>query len=169
MRHPSLLLIYILILTFSAAAHAEFYKYINEKGEVIYTDDLSRIPAEKRGEVKIYSESFSNYNFEEEELDDFDGEDMQAMQSRLNEIHKELENNFNELNTEKDQLELIKDTLHSGTNKADIDDYNERMERLNTQIELYEQKRAAYEAETRKYNAQLGEINELEDNAEEDE
>jgi len=167
MRYCSLLLICLFILVFTATGHAEFYKYTNEKGEVIYTDDISRIPAEKRGEVDVYTESYSDFSFEDEEMDDINEEDMPSMRNRLDLIREGLENEFNEISTEKEQLDAIKETLHTGSDISDIEDYNERLDALNTRIDLYEQKRIAFESQTQKYNDRIKEMTGSEDNNEE--
>lgn len=44
---------------------AEFYKYVDKEGRVFYVDDLSKVPEEYQGKVKVYREKFDHLSEEE--------------------------------------------------------------------------------------------------------
>jgi len=45
--------------------HAEFYKYVNKDGKLIFVDDESKIPPEYRDDVTTYQEKYDHLNEEE--------------------------------------------------------------------------------------------------------
>jgi len=47
--------IFIFCCTLSSAS-AEYYKYVDENGNILFTDDISSIPKDKRKETKEYYE-----------------------------------------------------------------------------------------------------------------
>lgn len=44
---------------------AEFYKYVDREGRVFYVDDLSKVPEEYQGQVKVYREKFDHLSEEQ--------------------------------------------------------------------------------------------------------
>ncbi|MGD8492931.1 MAG: DUF4124 domain-containing protein, partial [Desulfobacterales bacterium] len=60
-------LIFIIFLLFSANASAEFYKYVDENGNVKYTDDINEVPAAQRRNIRSYVESQSKEVPEQQE------------------------------------------------------------------------------------------------------
>ena len=56
----------VLILTGTyAIASAEFYRYVDEKGKVHFTDDLGNVPLEKRPKADEYEEPYDELTQEE--------------------------------------------------------------------------------------------------------
>ena len=53
MNRVAVYLVCVLILV-PIGVHAEFYKYTTEDGQVIYVDDLTKVPPEYRNQVKAY-------------------------------------------------------------------------------------------------------------------
>ena len=39
---------------------AEFYRYVDNQGRIYYVDDLSKIPEEYQGQVKVYRERYDD-------------------------------------------------------------------------------------------------------------
>ena len=54
------------ILSFgSPDLRAEFYKYVDEEGNIFYVDDLSRVPEKYSNQVNVYREKYDNLSVEE--------------------------------------------------------------------------------------------------------
>ena len=50
------IIIPLVFLVFTGAASAEFYKYVDDKGHVHFTDDFNQVPADQRKQVREYEE-----------------------------------------------------------------------------------------------------------------
>ena len=53
-------LIFLILVSFSMPASAEFYRYVDEKGNVHYTDDLSTVPKNLQTDIYEYTDSQNN-------------------------------------------------------------------------------------------------------------
>jgi predicted aspartyl protease len=42
------------------ALHAEFYKYVDEHGQVFYVDDIFKVPDAYRHQIQVYTEKYDN-------------------------------------------------------------------------------------------------------------
>ena len=51
------LLIFLMLVSLPLSASAEFYRYVDEKGNVHYTDDLSTVPKSQQTDIYEYTES----------------------------------------------------------------------------------------------------------------
>lgn len=49
-------MIFIVIIAYTTLSHSEIYKYTDVHGNILFTDDISRIPAEQRLDVEQYPE-----------------------------------------------------------------------------------------------------------------
>ncbi len=47
-------------MLFSPVASAEIYKYYDEQGNIHFTDDYNKVPADQRNDVKGYKEVISD-------------------------------------------------------------------------------------------------------------
>jgi hypothetical protein len=64
-----------IIMGIAQSGNAEFYKYTNREGVVVFTDDLARIPADQRTDASQYEESPSQDVPDDKNRGD--GEDLQ--------------------------------------------------------------------------------------------
>jgi predicted aspartyl protease len=60
-----LVLILCLLVCWSPILLAEFYKYVDEEGNIYYVDDLSSVPEKYRNQVNVYLEKYDNLSGEE--------------------------------------------------------------------------------------------------------
>ena len=54
-----------LLLFWPPELGAEFYRYVDEKGNIYYVDDLSSVPEKYRQKVEVYREKYDNLSEEE--------------------------------------------------------------------------------------------------------
>ena len=62
--------LYFVLLVFmwtfaSSDIRAEFYKYVDEEGNIFYADDLSGVPEKYRNQVTVYREKYDNLSGQE--------------------------------------------------------------------------------------------------------
>ena len=58
-------LLVFLLTCWSLDSRAEFYKYVDEEGNIFYVDDLSSVPEKYRNRVNVYREKYDNLSVEE--------------------------------------------------------------------------------------------------------
>jgi len=64
--YPDIRLIWILILAVTVGiAHAEFYRYVDENGQIHFVDDPGKIPKNRKGKLKVYAEAYDHLTPEE--------------------------------------------------------------------------------------------------------
>ena len=59
------MLLLCLLVCWSPDLRAEFYKYVDEEGNIFYVDDLSRVPEKYRNRVNVYREKYDNLSVKE--------------------------------------------------------------------------------------------------------
>ena len=57
--NPIRLILFLLIILVAAPASAEFYKYVDEQGNIHFTDDYNKVPLDQRKGIRGYVESQS--------------------------------------------------------------------------------------------------------------
>jgi hypothetical protein len=165
---PGAWLICLLVMLFSPSASAEFYKYIDENGNIRYTDDLSTIPENRRTNIHEYTESQDAVNAplkdEENQLEGWplSGEkqdenpdasnDLAEIKKGLDEKKEGLRKEYQSLMEEKEQIAKDKKKIRSGTAARK---YNKTISELNEKIEDYEARRKMFNAEVKQYNAKV--------------
>ena len=173
------IVIILSLLCLPSVGYSEFYKYKNESGVTIFTDDLSRVPEDQRSKVAPYEESqsyndskvYGEYNkdhmnnIEPEEVnltDEFETNEENITQDaknlvRLQEMNKkkeELETEYQALIKEKEDFENRKTEFES---QEALNAYNEKIVNLNERISDYESRRQTFSGEVDAFNAQQDE------------
>ena len=162
-----LIVMIAVLLAFSAVpCQAEFYKYRNAAGAVVFTDDLSRVPPDQRSNVTEYRESTSTAetadgipeaglssgtsnsqagtNTDTKEAED--AEKFEALKKKM----AVLDARYTELLTEKKRLESIRP---SNSSSDQWNAYHLQVTDLNEKIAEYEQTRDYFSKEVDAFNS----------------
>ena len=163
------IIIPLFFLVFTGAASAEFYKYVDEKGNVHFTDDFNQVPVSQREQVRGYEEyrqpepaAASQAKIDpagepgadetaSSETRDFDNQ-LKALDQRKAELAGEYE----ELLKENAHLNEMKKTVK---NRAAADQYNENVRKLNAKLQEHDRKRKEFFSDVENYNARVGQEN----------
>jgi len=60
-----LAILLVLLASWPLNLRAEFYKYVDDEGNIFYVDDLSRVPEKYRNQIKVYREKYDHLSEEE--------------------------------------------------------------------------------------------------------
>jgi hypothetical protein len=169
--------IFILIsfLLFSVSASAEFFKYIDENGNVRFTDDINQVPEEQRAKISSYVESESEEALPEQEVtqesqgeqeqqesvaglvEDNSGEEsLEAAKKRIDALKQKLDEEYKALAEEGKQL--AKEREAALTNEQKLE-FNKKVDEYNKRGESYQATQKEYEAQIEAYNARVNEHN----------
>jgi flagellar motility protein MotE (MotC chaperone) len=163
--------IIISFLMFSANAGAEFYKYVDEEGNVRFTDDINEVPEAQRANIRSYEESVSEGSSEQEvsrenqtdqaaadqqtnfpDLSDNEQESLDDAKKRIDQLKNEIDQEYKALLKEKEQL--VKEKEQAKT-KAQIAEYNKKVDSMNNRVKAYEEKGKTYQAEVDAFNERI--------------
>lgn len=152
---------------FSFDGIAKFYKYQDADGQVLYTDDLSKVPEDQRTQVDSYIElnpglqktvnsaNKDSQNSAETDADQTDQEEFDDVDSHkkyLEEKKKNLDLEYQTLMKEKGTLDSSKKNI---TKKAEIIEYNKKIADFNVKIQTYEKNRQELAEKISEYNIMI--------------
>ena len=163
-------LICLLLMSFPLRASAEFYKYIDEKGNIHYTDDLSTVPENQRSDIYEYGESQRNeYDNQEDEQNSVtstplfeekktrnqnETNDLTETKRRLDRKKKEFDKEYKALMQERARFAKDSKNIKS---RAAAKKYNESISKFNEKIADYETRKKVFDANVEEYNARVQE------------
>ena len=161
-------LICLLMVSLPLSASAEFYRYIDKKGNIHYTDDLSTVPENQRTDMYEYSESQRNaYDNPKDEqsavkLRPLSEENQVHGQNKANDIaetkrhldrkKQEFDKEYKALMQERAQITKDNKNLRS---RAAAKKYNKVISKFNEKIADYETRKKVFDAEVEEYNARV--------------
>lgn len=162
MFKTTLLAILAMFVLTPIEAKADFYKYIDENGNIIFTDNLSKIPKNQRNKVEKYhepppiSQSKESVIDNAQKLDSKDNteksatdEAMKVKREALEKRQTQLEQEYEVLMKEKTALEHQKDEAKG---RDEIKKYNEHVRLFSDKLNKYNEKRMSLETEITEYN-----------------
>ena len=164
--------IFIIIVLLSAPVSAQFYKYVDEKGNIRFTDDINQVPEQQRATAKSYEEAVSDTEVEnktgqsdtevstnaEEKTEaaetavDINLNDLDAAYDQLKALRQEIDKEYNELTAEKEAL--AKEKTEAKT-REQVLEYNAKAQKFNERARAHQQKSKKYEAQVDAYNARV--------------
>ncbi len=167
MKNLLILLFLNIIFWVSFDATAKFYKYQDANGQVLYTDDLSKVPENQRTQVDSYielkpglqettnSENKDSQNSAEtdtNQTDQEDSDDADSQKKYLEEKKKNLDLEYQTLMKEKGNLNSSKKNI---TKKPEIIEYNKKIADFNVKIQSYEKNRQELAEKINEYNIMI--------------
>jgi tRNA(Ile)-lysidine synthase TilS/MesJ len=169
--------IFVLIgfFLFSVSASAEFYKYLDENGNVRFTDDINQVPEEQRAKIRSYVESESEDSAPQQEvtqesqeeqeqpetaaesiIDDTGEASLEAAKKQIDELKQKLDEEYKALVEEGKQLAKAREA--AVTNEQKIE-FNKKVDDYNKRGESYQATQKEYEAQVEAYNGRVNEHN----------
>ena len=167
------ILVILLILGFAAEGTAEFYRYENNHGETVFTDDLSGVPQDQRlralpyqdlatdpvlakdSEEYVPSDSAGGQEeIREENENGVNGSEDIVNSDAINVEREALENEYARLAEEKEWLGKSRAQVET---QEELKQYHEKIVNLNERISDYEHRRKIHSDRVDEFNAQTGE------------
>lgn len=142
-------------------ADADFYRYVDEHGNVLYTDDLSKVPVEQRDKAQSYEDSRSAAPaaVTETKTDESQHDASRAVGSSLENERQSIQAREKALNDEYNSLMKERAALDQEKQDAVTPDqikaYNQKIVEFNARIQAYEEKRAVYADQVAAFNEKL--------------
>lgn len=157
MQATPIVLAIVMVLALLRPASAEFYRYVDKHGNVLYTDDLSKVPADQRERARPYDESFSAPAKPAESSPQKATPPKEpAAAQALEEERRQLEEQEKILNREYEDLMKQRTALDeekaNAVTPAQIKNYNQKIVDFNTRIKSYEVKQDTYSEKVKAFN-----------------
>jgi hypothetical protein len=165
------------VVLFSAPpALAQFYRYVDANGHVRFTDNINQVPEKQRNAARSYVES-QGAPAELKEADESADRKAPAaaapvevavatpaagdappdsVRTRIEDLKKEVEAQYQALLKEKDALSQEKETRKT---REQVADYNKRVEAFNRSAGAYEAKSTELRKVVEEYNVRIMEEN----------
>ena len=146
------------LIVLVSPASAEFYRYTDPHGNVIYTDDLSKVPQDQRSQATMYEESVTKKTLPgkpETAPEQQAANEMEALKSegqRLIAVKAQLDKEYNALAAENTKL---KAEQKESVTPDQVKSVNKKVVSFNTRFQAYQEKSAAYQADVESYNKRL--------------
>ena len=156
-------IIFLIVMLLATPVSADMYKYIDENGNTVFTDDYGKVPKEQREDIegiptyeakpteksdKAPSDKKEGQNDGDDELSD-DNESKKAKdklddKTSVFDINKALQEEIKALQKEKKRL----DNKKGGATRKEIKNYN-------AMVNSYEERRKAYEVKVDAHNKKV--------------
>ncbi|MGD8837281.1 MAG: DUF4124 domain-containing protein [Desulfobacteraceae bacterium] len=152
-------LLTIFILT--AQAGAEFYKYLDPHGNMIYTDDLHQVPEDQRSnpELRLGGDRIPPFGSDDTKHEAIktaqpadQNKSLEKERLRLDSIKEKLEKEFRFLVQENAGL---KEEQKAAVTPEQVKAINRKTVDFNTRLHAYQEKKAVYDAQIEDISKQL--------------
>lgn len=153
------------VMMLASPASAEFYRFVDEHGNTIYTDDLSKVPEDQRKKARMYNDTDeipapeapdkNNQDAPGEPLEEAK-QALKGERNRLEKIQTELKEEFQSLTEDNARLRAAQKDAKT---PEQIKDFNKEIMIFNTRYKAYKEKEAAYQAELDTYNDRVKAVN----------
>jgi hypothetical protein len=162
MKTASMIGLLAMAVLLSTPAAAEFYRYTDSHGNVIYTDDLSKIPPDKRAEAKSYQSSAQDAtdasqpeapaqpSATQQEQDPLEA--IRAEGERLQGLKEDLDAEYNSLAEENSKL---KAEQKEAVTPDQIKAVNKKVVSFNARFKAYQEKSETYKTQVEAYNRKV--------------
>ncbi|MCK5542950.1 MAG: DUF4124 domain-containing protein [Desulfobacterales bacterium] len=153
-----LFLMFVILSFCSPFAYATVYKYVDDNGVTVYTDDFSQVPnknrkiAEEFDEIKTTSDSEKTFNKDQEKPKkeiDYNKLNFNKFKEALVKKREALDNEILILNREKEELLKLEKTVRTKQGKIK---YKQRATELNEKVEAFNQRQRDFSKQLEEYN-----------------
>lgn len=159
MKTASILSLLTMVFLMCSPAAAEFYRYEDEHGNVIFTDDLSKVPVEKRASAQSYDDAAETPKLptraKETANDQQKSDTLEAIRAegdRLQSVREELDKEYNALSEENTKL---REEQKAAVTPEQIRQVNKKVVSFNTRFQAYQKRSDAYKAQLEAYNQRV--------------
>jgi peptidoglycan hydrolase CwlO-like protein len=157
MKRARIILASLMVLVLSQPAMAQFYRYVDSHGNVLYTDDINKIPPDQRDRIQPYEASETDTDTTSEKsapnLSRVDSEaqiaKLEKERARLTDMESTLNQEFEALTKERDDLD---EEMKKAVTTEQIKVYNQKIADFNSRIQSYEEKRNTYSDHVEAFN-----------------
>jgi peptidoglycan hydrolase CwlO-like protein len=158
MKTTRIILASLMVLVMFQPAMAQFYRYVDSHGNVLFTDDINKIPMDQRDRIQPYeaSETDPDTTVEKSAPEHSPAKSPEAQiaaleteRARLTEVESTLNQEFEALTKERDNLD---EEMKNAVTTEQIKAYNQKIADFNSRIQSYEEKRNTYSDHVEAFN-----------------